>query len=68
VKDLLDKGDNSVDPKARKAAYKNALSSIANKAHALPLWSIPVYYVAAKDLNLKTYPDEVLRFWEFTWK
>ena len=68
VRDLLLKGDNSVDPEARKAAYKTALAMIADRAYAVPLWSLPVYYVAAKDLAFKAYPDELVRFWEMSWK
>ncbi|MXQ12096.1 ABC transporter substrate-binding protein [Microvirga makkahensis] len=68
VRDLLGKGDNSVDPEVRKEAYKSALKIIADKAYAVPLYSLPVYYVATADLNFKAYPDEMPRFWEMTWK
>ena len=34
----------------------------------MPLWSLPVYYVASKELNFTAYPDEMVRFWEMTWK
>ena len=67
VRDLLVKGNSSVDPKARKAAYKSALTLIAQRAEAVPLWSLPVFYVAAKELNFKAYPDELVRFWEMSW-
>jgi peptide/nickel transport system substrate-binding protein len=68
VRDLLNKGNTTVDPAARKNAYKRALSLIAERAHAVPLWSLPVFYVATKDLNFKAYPDEMVRFWEMSWK
>lgn len=68
VRDLLEKGNNSVDPAARKEAYKGALKLIADKAYAVPLYSLPVYYVASKDLAFKAYPDELVRFWEMGWK
>ncbi len=68
VRDLLNKGNNSVDPAVRKDAYKGALKIIADKAYAAPLYSLPVYYVANKDLNFKAYPDEMVRFWEMGWK
>ncbi|WP_291646832.1 ABC transporter substrate-binding protein [Bosea sp. (in: a-proteobacteria)] len=68
VRDLLNKGNNSVDPAVRKEAYKGALKIIADKAYATPLYSLPVYYVANKDLNFKAYPDEMVRFWEMGWK
>jgi peptide/nickel transport system substrate-binding protein len=68
VRDLLEKGNNSVDPAVRKEAYKAGLKIIADKAYAVPLYSLPVYYVANKDLNFKAYPDELVRFWEMGWK
>jgi len=34
----------------------------------LPLWMLPVYYVASKDLNFEAYPDETVRFWEMSWR
>ena len=68
VRDLLLKGNNSIDPEARKTAYKAALAMIADRAYSVPLWSLPVFYVAAKDLSFKAYPDELVRFWEMRWK
>lgn len=68
VRDLLVKGNNSVDPDARKQAYREGLKLIAEKSYAVPLWSLPVFYVATKDLNFSAYPDEMVRFWEMTWK
>lgn len=68
VRDLLAKGNTSVDPKVRKEAYKGALALIAQRAEAVPLWSLPVFYVANKDLSFKAYPDELVRFWEMSWK
>jgi len=68
VRDLLVKGNNSVDPNARKQAYQQALKRIAEKVYSVPLWSLPVFYVATKDLNFSAYPDEMVRFWEMSWK
>ncbi|MGE0749393.1 MAG: ABC transporter substrate-binding protein [Variibacter sp.] len=68
VRDLLEKGDSSVDPNARKEAYKKALAMIADKAYSLPLYSLTTYYVANKDLDFVAYPDEMPRFWEMTYK
>lgn len=68
VRDLLAKGGSSVDPAVRKDAYKKALAMIADKAYAVPLYSLPVYYAATADLVFKAYPDELPRFWEMTWK
>ncbi|AZW15960.1 ABC transporter substrate-binding protein [Bordetella hinzii] len=68
VKALLDKGDHTIEAAPRAAAYKEALSIIADKAYAVPLWTLPVYYVANKDLAFKPYPDELTRFWDMSWK
>jgi peptide/nickel transport system substrate-binding protein len=68
VKELLDKGDHTVDPKARNEYYKKALTLIADNAYSVPLWSLPVYYVASKEVNFRAYADELPRFWEMSWK
>ena len=67
VRDLLDKGDHTIDLTPRKEYYKKALNLIAAKAYAVPLWSLPVYYVAQKDVVFKPYPDELVRFWDMSW-
>jgi peptide/nickel transport system substrate-binding protein len=68
VRDLLEKGDTSVDPAARKEAYANALAMIQEKALAVPLYSLVTFYVMGKGLDMKTYPDELPRMWEASWK
>jgi peptide/nickel transport system substrate-binding protein len=68
VQEMLNKGNNSVDPNVRKAAYRDAHKRIAEMAYSVPLWSLPVYYVGAKELSFAAYPDEMVRFWEMTWK
>jgi peptide/nickel transport system substrate-binding protein len=68
VIELLNKGDNAVELKDRQAFYKQALTIISDQAYALPLWSLPVYYVASKDVKFKPYHDELVRFWEMSWK
>ena len=65
---LLNKADHIIDPAARKAMYNKALVMISEKAYAVPLWSLPVYYVANKDVNFKPYYDELVRFWDMSWK
>jgi peptide/nickel transport system substrate-binding protein len=68
VRELLERGDSSVDPAARKQAYAKALALIAERAYAVPLYSLPTYYVAGKDLVFTAHPDEMPRFWEMSWK
>jgi peptide/nickel transport system substrate-binding protein len=65
---LLNEGDSSVDLKKRQEIYQKALSIIAEQAYAVPLWTLPVYYVASKEVNFKPYHDELVRFWEMSWK
>lgn len=68
VVDLLNKGDNTIEPAARNEAYKKALDLISEHAYAVPLWTLPAYYVANKDVNFKPLPDELIRFWDMSWK
>ncbi|AOB33562.1 ABC transporter substrate-binding protein [Bordetella sp. H567] len=68
VKELLDEGDRTIDPQKRDDIYQKALDLISAHAYAVPLWSLPVYYVAGQDVNFKPYPDELVRFWEMSWK
>ena len=68
IRDLLERGDSSVDPAARKQAYAKALALIQERAYALPLFSLTTYYGAADGLVFTPYPDELPRFWEMSWK
>jgi peptide/nickel transport system substrate-binding protein len=68
VRDLLDRGNTSLDPSVRKDAYAKALALIQERAYALPLFSLPTYYVASKDLAFTAHPDEYIRFWEMSWR
>jgi peptide/nickel transport system substrate-binding protein len=68
IKELLDKGDHTVESKARNDYYRKALNLIAENAYSVPLWSLPVYYVATKEVNFRAYADELPRFWEMSWK
>jgi peptide/nickel transport system substrate-binding protein len=68
VRDLLDRGGSSLDPNVRKEAYAKALALIQERAYALPLFTLPLYYVAARGLNFTADPDEMTRFWDMSWK
>jgi peptide/nickel transport system substrate-binding protein len=67
VRELIDRGNTSLDPAVRKEAYAKALALIQERAYVLPLYTLPTYYVAAKDLMFTAYPDETPRFWEMSW-
>jgi peptide/nickel transport system substrate-binding protein len=66
IHDLLDRGDSSMDPEVRKAAYAKALVLIQERAYVLPLYTLPFNYVAAKDLVFTAYA--LPRIWEMSWK
>lgn len=68
IRDILEKADTSVDPAARKEAYRKALTLIQERVLAVPLYSLTTQYVANKALRFNTYPDEIPRFWEMSWK
>jgi peptide/nickel transport system substrate-binding protein len=68
VRALLERGDSSVDPAVRKEAYAKALALIAERAYAVPLYTLPTYYVAAKELVFTPYSDEIPRFWEMSYR
>ena len=68
IRDLLERGDSSVDAEVRKQTYARALALIQERAYAAPLYSLPTHYVAAKDLAFSAYPDELPRFWEMSWR
>jgi peptide/nickel transport system substrate-binding protein len=68
IRDLLDRGDSSADPIVRKEAYAKALGLISERAYALPLYSLPALYAAAKDLVFVAYVDELPRIWEMSYK
>lgn len=68
VQALLEEGNVTIDEEKRNAIYQKALALIAERAYAIPLWSLPVYYVASKDVNFRPYPDELVRFWDMSWQ
>jgi peptide/nickel transport system substrate-binding protein len=68
VRDLLNRGDTSADSQVRKQAYAKALALIQERAYAVPLFSLPTYYVTAKDLVFAPPADEKPKFWEMSWR
>ncbi|MFN3497826.1 MAG: ABC transporter substrate-binding protein, partial [Pannonibacter indicus] len=65
---ILDKGDFSVNDDERKAAYKEALTYIVDKAYWVPLWTYSSNYVMGQDVSFTPTPDELVRFNEISWK
>jgi peptide/nickel transport system substrate-binding protein len=68
ISDLLEQGDSSVDPAPRNQAYGKALALVEERAYALPLFSLPTYYVTAEGLVFEAPSDEMPRFWEMRWR
>jgi len=64
----LAEGDTSTDPAAREAAYKKALSIISSELYWLPMFTYAKYYAFSKELDFKTTPDEIPRFYSAKWK
>ena len=53
----------AMDATARRDSYGQALTLIAERAYAVPLYSLPVYYVANADLVFTAHTDEIPHFW-----
>lgn len=71
VPDLIDdlaKASAVMDTTERKAIYAGALKTIADDALAVPMFTLPVYYAGSDALQFDTYPDEILRFWDYSWQ
>lgn len=68
TKGYLEIADNSIDPEVRKENYKKAFERIASEAYWLPMFTYAKYYAFSKDLDFKTTPDEIPRFYTAKWK
>ena len=65
---LVAEGGNTSDPAARKKAYSAAIKLMTEKAYWLPLFTYVNAYAFSKQLEFKTYPDELPRFYFAKWK
>lgn len=68
VADLLKKADKTADPADRKMLFSNALAIIANQAYFVPLWLYSTNYILANDVSFTPTPDELVRFYDISWK
>src|SRR5262249_24942943 len=59
IRDLLVRGDTSMELGVRKAAYAKALALIEERAYVLPLFTTPAYFAVTKDLSFAFYTDEI---------
>lgn len=64
----LTRGDTSVDPAERKAAYAEALGIISEELYWLPMFTYAKYYAFSNDLDFTPTADEIPRFYEAKWK
>ncbi len=64
----IEKGDTTVDTEARKAAYKEALSTISGELYWLPMFTYAKYYAWSDDLSFTPTSDEIPRFYAASWK
>jgi peptide/nickel transport system substrate-binding protein len=68
VAEWLKAGDTTVDEAKRKEDYAKALTKIADEAYWIPLFSYNTNYVFTKDIDFKPTPDEIVRFFDMSWK
>jgi peptide/nickel transport system substrate-binding protein len=68
VRQWLVAADASIDPAKRKDLYSKALKKIADQAYWAPLFSYNVNYVLTKEVNFTPSSDEVVRFFQMTWR
>lgn len=67
VINALKEGDTTVDPEKRKAAYKRALTRIAELACWVPLFTYSKYYAFTADLKFEPSADEIPEFYRASW-
>ena len=65
---LVAEGGSTGDKAARSKAYSAAIKIMTEKAYWLPINTYVNAYAFAKDLDFKTYPDELPRFYLAKWK
>ncbi|MFC4670992.1 ABC transporter substrate-binding protein [Seohaeicola nanhaiensis] len=68
VADWVNTGSTVVDVAERKENYSKALKKIADEAYWVPLWTYPTNYVISADLDFVPTADEVVRFFDMSWK
>jgi peptide/nickel transport system substrate-binding protein len=64
----LKEGGSVVDPAKRQEAYSRAIKLITERAYWLPVSTYVTTYGISRQLNFKTFPDEMPRFYLASWK
>ena len=65
---LVAEGGATADKEVRKTAYSKAIQIATAKAYWLPIGTYVNTYAFSKQLEMKTYPDELPRFYFAKWK
>lgn len=65
---LVAEGGSTADKEVRKAAYSKAIQIATAKAYWLPINTYVNTYAFSKQLEFKTFPDELPRFYFAKWK
>ncbi len=65
---LLEQAGSTMDAAARKTAYSAVIKRATEQAYWVPLHTYVTTYGLSRNLELKTYPDELPRFWLSKWK
>jgi len=65
---LLEQAGSTMDAAARKTAYSAVIRRATEQAYWVPLHTYVTTYGLSRNLELKTYPDELPRFWLSKWK
>jgi peptide/nickel transport system substrate-binding protein len=68
VIDWIIAGNTSIDDAVRKENYTKALRKIADQAYWLPLFTYPVAFAYVPELAYQPTPDELVRFYDMSWK
>ncbi|MBS1210414.1 MAG: hypothetical protein H6R19_2812 [Proteobacteria bacterium] len=68
VTEAVQKAGSIADQAQRKVLYAKALNRIAEQAYWVPLFTMPVNYVFAKNLSIPIPGDENVEFWRAEWK
>lgn len=68
IRDWITAGNTSIDPAVRTENYTQALRKIADEAYWLPLWTYPVAFAYVPELDYTPTPDELIRFYDMSWK
>ncbi len=68
VQGWLQTADNALDPQLRKDNYRKALQRISEQAYWAPLFNYSMNYAYTSELAFTSYPDELPRFVQSSWK